>query len=876
MNADIPKKAAAFVLLLVGLSLLLSFISSLDFSRTGLSGFIGGGFHKDSDKPPEVSVKPVPVTLTEANLHNLSAESDPPHTPLFFVEGLNSYTNHLRLFTSSEYRNGEWIKDKVEYDDKPVSKSGHITKYRVTPIVPFSEHIPVAKDTFYVTAPASFNAETGTYFISDNLSTPYEAFSASWRIEADKAASDGGAKLDLKEEELKRIKKLAEEITKNAKTDYEKAKAIEKFLEENYEYDPNFNFPSGEDPIYHFLFYEKKGVCKHFASAFIAMCESVGLPARAVFGYLAKPVEYNQTVFASQAHMWAEVKFEEGWIEFDPTPPPKRIKTVTEITYVDKVAKKGGNFTVKGYVKSEYGYVPSGYVEIYVKKNKNEEGILLDLLPVKNGWFEGNVSVPDIAGEYHVMAHYVGSLKYGSSWSDPIIKIYSPPELEVNIPDKVSLGVHSFDGRLYDYNGTPMKNAIIFVNVDGKAEKVKTDENGFFEFTVEFSEERFYDIRLTYSGSKYILPISVEKSVEAGRVELTIHNTKAIRGQEWNSTGELYFRGEPLGHVTIDFENLAEVVTDSKGRFEVKTKIPENSPLGSVRINYTIQEMDCEGSIFLNIRAPTQLDVVVKKDSKWVVLVYLKDENGDPAYGEIRIGNTTAETQNGVAKFEFDELPEKFVVVFPGNEMYLPSKKEVNRSSIPYWILFALLPLAAYAIASKWKKTSGYIVFEWDGEEEDLPPVWGVNEEVRIVVKNLGDGILRAFLDGESIGFHEKGLKIELVFPETGKHLLTAERLVDGKVKERAELKINIVDYRDAVIELFSELVKEIEKKKNVDLKDATAREVLKTINALNSEKGQLLLRLFEIAKYGYGDISRKEFIEAFRTYSEIRREINE
>jgi hypothetical protein len=83
--------------------------------------------------------------------------------------------------------------------------------------------------------------------------------------------------------------------------------------------------PEKRDPIEYFMFDRKKGHCEYFASALVAMCQSVGIPARMALGYLA--TEYNEVsgqfvVRASNAHAWAEVEIEPGrWVTFDPSPP---------------------------------------------------------------------------------------------------------------------------------------------------------------------------------------------------------------------------------------------------------------------------------------------------------------------------------------------------------------------------------------------------------------------------------------------------------------------------------------------------------------------------------------------------------------------------
>jgi len=73
-----------------------------------------------------------------------------------------------------------------------------------------------------------------------------------------------------------------------------------------------------------FLFGDRTGYCRYFASAMAVMCRINGIPARIVTGY--SPTSYslieNAYIYkASNAHAWVEVYFDGyGWIMFDPSP----------------------------------------------------------------------------------------------------------------------------------------------------------------------------------------------------------------------------------------------------------------------------------------------------------------------------------------------------------------------------------------------------------------------------------------------------------------------------------------------------------------------------------------------------------------------------
>lgn len=118
---------------------------------------------------------------------------------------------------------------------------------------------------------------------------------------------------------------LAKEITKDATTSYDKAKAIEKHLSENYKYSLDVTpLPSGKDFVDNFLFNTKSGYCTSFATSMVILARISKIPARYVEGY-AMPAytdaDGQYLVTGLNAHAWPELYFEGfGWVAFEPTP----------------------------------------------------------------------------------------------------------------------------------------------------------------------------------------------------------------------------------------------------------------------------------------------------------------------------------------------------------------------------------------------------------------------------------------------------------------------------------------------------------------------------------------------------------------------------
>jgi hypothetical protein len=141
--------------------------------------------------------------------------------------------------------------------------------------------------------------------------------------------------LQLPENYSPRIKALAEELTAEAETPYDKTIAITRYLRENIEYAPTIpSAPDNADPLEWILFEYKKGYCVYYATSEIVMLRSIGIPARMAVGFaqgagssqgginqeIEDVVINSYTVRKNNAHAWPEVYFPGiGWVEFEPT-----------------------------------------------------------------------------------------------------------------------------------------------------------------------------------------------------------------------------------------------------------------------------------------------------------------------------------------------------------------------------------------------------------------------------------------------------------------------------------------------------------------------------------------------------------------------------
>ena len=129
--------------------------------------------------------------------------------------------------------------------------------------------------------------------------------------------------------------------------DRRRVERLEHFLRTGFTYTlDNPAVPPGEDPVIRFLFERRSGHCELFAAGLVALCRSVGIPARVATGFRAG--EFNAAggyyvVRPEHAHAWAEAAMgvvepegpegpgggasagglPTGWTTFDATPPAR-------------------------------------------------------------------------------------------------------------------------------------------------------------------------------------------------------------------------------------------------------------------------------------------------------------------------------------------------------------------------------------------------------------------------------------------------------------------------------------------------------------------------------------------------------------------------
>lgn len=121
-----------------------------------------------------------------------------------------------------------------------------------------------------------------------------------------------------------RIRALAAELAARETTTFDKARAVEAWIDRNTTVtDDATPVPAGADVLETFLLEDRAGPPERAATAMVVMLRAVGVPARLAVGFLPGRRSGPDEPFAvrlSDTHAWVEVWFPTvGWQRFDPT-----------------------------------------------------------------------------------------------------------------------------------------------------------------------------------------------------------------------------------------------------------------------------------------------------------------------------------------------------------------------------------------------------------------------------------------------------------------------------------------------------------------------------------------------------------------------------
>ncbi len=121
------------------------------------------------------------------------------------------------------------------------------------------------------------------------------------------------------------VKALTHQVTRQARTPYAAAIAIQDFLAEGHRfvYDTTIPADTSANGLADFLLSTRRGFCQQFSTAMAVMARIVGIPSRVAVGFTRGTLQPNGSwsVTSADAHAWPELWFQGvGWVPFEPTP----------------------------------------------------------------------------------------------------------------------------------------------------------------------------------------------------------------------------------------------------------------------------------------------------------------------------------------------------------------------------------------------------------------------------------------------------------------------------------------------------------------------------------------------------------------------------
>lgn len=121
------------------------------------------------------------------------------------------------------------------------------------------------------------------------------------------------------------IQQKAQDVTAGSTSMYDKAMALQSYLQNNFTYSVNVRVPPGQETVSWFLFHnnDHDGYCTYFATAMAIMARTLGMPARIVSGYTNGTYDtgkHELVIKGTDAHTWTQIYFAGyGWINFEPS-----------------------------------------------------------------------------------------------------------------------------------------------------------------------------------------------------------------------------------------------------------------------------------------------------------------------------------------------------------------------------------------------------------------------------------------------------------------------------------------------------------------------------------------------------------------------------
>ncbi len=249
------------------------------------------------------------------------------NTLAFRVYGLSQGLRdpYWRVQVFDTYQNGRWVNNLKGSQALP--KGTGDVQYTVVLEPHYDEYLPALDYPYSLSSLEGIKAQVfvspGGVFRASTLINRPVRYTASSVFEPPNWDEDLESYLEVPKDVPKGIRNLAQELSRNAKTNEEKLKRVIDHFSKGYSYSLKLEKFEG-DPLEYFLLVSKKGNCEYYASATALLLRLMDVPARVVGGF--KGAVWNNygnyyIITNSMAHVWVEAYINGKWVRVDTTPP---------------------------------------------------------------------------------------------------------------------------------------------------------------------------------------------------------------------------------------------------------------------------------------------------------------------------------------------------------------------------------------------------------------------------------------------------------------------------------------------------------------------------------------------------------------------------
>lgn len=267
-----------------------------------------------------ISGSPMLSFYPEENIGILITEGDTLH-----VFGITSSADKKNLIVNISDTDGELI------DRTPISVDG-INRFNKAIKIPETEEATLDISVYTGSKPyGEFTSWVFNYVQLERAQTDWSIKKSpvyehnKSMFEKDKSTSDALKRTPSIQSESSGIKSIAQQITANCTSDYQRILALHDWVCAYLRYDTD-SINSGETPAYYAekVVQNRNAVCLGFATLYAALCRSIGIPCNVVSGYalgIGSDLSWTEeTAYTEeQNHAWNEVYVDNRWIIVDTT-----------------------------------------------------------------------------------------------------------------------------------------------------------------------------------------------------------------------------------------------------------------------------------------------------------------------------------------------------------------------------------------------------------------------------------------------------------------------------------------------------------------------------------------------------------------------------